>query len=216
MDALHSVCGKLRGRTVGEILQDGPRYVRKQLLLRLRGAYYRRKFHGSSSKIAKRRRAALDRLEEDSTVLFLCHGNICRSPFAERYAHQQIDAREINGITVESSGLLDQSGRQSPPNARTAASSRDVALNDNYSTQASTELIDRADLILLMDYRNYHDFTTRFPDAADRMFLLGIFDDHEEIPIVDPYSEALEAFSTSYDRIISSVDGFLDAFESRR
>lgn len=215
MDSLHSVYEKLRGRTVSEILQDGPRYVQQQLRSSLRGAYYRKKFHGSSSKIARQRRAAIDRLKEDSTILFLCHGNICRSPFAERYARQQIEERDIDGITVESSGLIDQSGRQSPPSARTAASSLGVTLNDNYSTQASTEIIDRSDLILLMDYRNYHDFTTRFPVAADRMFLLGIFDASEEIPIVDPYNDALEAFTASYDRIISSVDNLLDTVESR-
>jgi hypothetical protein len=42
-----------------------------------------------------------------------------------------------------------------------------------------------------MDYSNYYNFTTHFPTAADRMFLLGIFDDHEDIPVSDPYNDAL-------------------------
>ena len=162
-----------------------------------------------------RRRAALDKLEEDSTVLFLCHGNIYRSPFAERYARQQLETREIDGITVESAGLRNQPYLRSPSNARTAASQQGVDLVDNYSTQANAELIEWADLIFLMDYRNYHDFTTRFPDAADRMFLLGIFDDHEEVPIGDLYRDTPKAFRASYERIVSSVDGLLDAFETR-
>lgn len=66
-----------------------------------------------------------------------------------------------------------------------------------------------------MDYRNYHDFTTRFPSAADRMFLLGIFADHEEILISDPYRDSLEAFDTAYEQIVAGVDQLLDGAEAR-
>lgn len=163
----------------------------------------------------ERRRAALATLKNGSTILFLCHGNICRSPFAERYTRQQLEARELNGITVTSSGLRDQGDKQSPANARTAARRWGIDLTDNGSTHANAEVIEQADLILLMDYRNYHNFTTQFPDAADRMFLLGIFDDREEIPISDPYRDTLEAFGHSYDRIVASVNGLLDTFKSR-
>lgn len=214
MDSLHSAYAKLKRTSVSEILQNGPRYVQKQLFLRIQEAYYGGRLHATASRVTERRRAALNTLEEGGTILFLCHGNICRSPFAEQYTRQQLEDREIDGISVESSGLRYQPGRRSPPNARTAADRRDVDLDDNSSTQANTALIEQADLIFLMDYRNYHNFTTRFPDASDRMFLLGIFDDQEEIPISDPYSDTLEAFGTSYDRIISCVDRSLDAFET--
>jgi protein-tyrosine phosphatase len=164
----------------------------------------------------ERRRAALNKLEKDSTILFLCHGNICRSPFAERYARRQLQTREIDDITVESSGSLAQPDQRSPPNACTAANQHGVDLTDNYSTQANIKSIESADLILLMDYRNYHDFTTTFTKSTDKMFLLGIFDDHETIPISDPYGDTLETFRISYERIASSIDGILDAFETQQ
>lgn len=206
---------KIKGRSVGEILNNGPRYVRKELFLRLQKVYTRRNLHRTTPQIMERRRAALDTLKNGGTILFLCHGNICRSPFAERYTRQQLAARGLNGITVTSSGLLDHGDQQSPLNARTAARRWGVDLTDNGSTHANAEAIEQADLILLMDYRNYHNFTTQFPDAADRMFLLGIFDDREEVPISDPYRDTLEAFGRSYDRIVASVNGLLDTFESR-
>lgn len=215
MGRIRSVYDDAKGHSVADILSNGPQYVRRKLRLSLRRRYHRRNLHGNPRQIAERRRGALERLRNGGTILFLCHGNICRSPFAARYTEQQLEARGLSGISVESAGLRDQPDRRSPPNARTAATRRGVALDENYSTQADAALLERADLILLKDYRNYHDFTTRFPTAADRMFLLGIFDDDAAVAIDDPYGDSLAAFETSYDRIIASVDALLDAFESR-
>lgn len=215
MDSPYSIYTKLRKYPISDVLRSGPSYVRNQLLLRVQELWYRRQLHATSSQVAERRRAALDRLEGEGTVLFLCRGNICRSPFAERYTRQQLEARGIDEITVESSGFCEQPDRRSPPAARRTASRYGVRLDKNRSTQADSELLDRAALIWVMDYRNYHNFTRRFPDATDRMFLLGIFDGRAKIPISDPYQDTPETLKTSYDRIVSSVNGFLDAFESR-
>ena len=213
--SLHKLYNKLTSRSTSEILQNGPSYVRQQVRQRARDVYYRRKLHGNPARIAQRRRAALDRITPESTVLFLCHGNICRSPFAERYMRQQLKARGIDGITVTSAGLLEQPDRRSPPNARTAANGHGIALETNAATRADAELLEQADLILLMDYRNYHDFTTRASAAADKMFLLGLFDAHESIPIDDPHHDTLAGFERSFERIVDSVDGLLEAIESR-
>lgn len=47
------------------------------------------------------------------------------------------------------------------------------------------------------------------------MFLLGIFDDCEDVPISYPYNDTIDTFHTCYERIASSVDGLLDALETR-
>lgn len=209
---LFFVYQKLRENPAQNLLYNSPQYALRQL----RKAYYQRKLHANETKIAERRCAALEKLTTDSTILFLCHGNICRSPFAERYTRQELETRKLSGISVTSAGLLHQPEQQSPPNARTAARCRGVDLTDNCSDQIDIKSVEQADLILLMDYRNYHNFTARFPDAADRMYFLGIFDDSEGIAISDPNNDTLDAFEHSYDRIIFSVDGLLDEFESRQ
>lgn len=213
MHTARSIYLKLKGRSVRSVLRNGPEYVRGQLLWAARTRYYRRKLHGNAARVRERRRAALRRLRgEESTVVFACHGNICRSPFAEQYARQRLKERGIDGIRVESTGFIDNAHPRSPPEARAAADRRGVSLDDHRSRQADAQRLDRADLVLVQDYRNYHNYTTRFPEAADQTFLLGVFGDHPEIAVSDPFGEPRAAFENAYDRIAANVDALLDAY----
>lgn len=215
MRTARSIYLKLKGHSVGDVLRDGPRYARDQLLWAARTRYYRRKLHGNAARVRERRRAVLQRLRGESTVVFACHGNICRSPFAERYARQRFEERGIDGIRVESTGLIDNAHPQSPPEARAAADRRGVSLDDHRSRQADAEQLASADLVLVADYRNYHNYTTRFPEVAARTFLLGVFGDGSEIAVSDPFGESRAAFEDAYGRIADSVDALLDAYTAR-
>lgn len=215
MHTARSIYLKLKGRSVRDVLRDGPEYVRAQLLWAARTRYYRWTLHGTAARTRERRRAALEKLDGGGTVLFGCHGNICRSPFAERYARDQLDARGVDDLDVESVGFIDNSRPESPPKARAAARRRGVNLAGHRSRQADAQRLERADLVLLADYRNYHRYATRFPEAADRLFLLGVFGDNSRIAVSDPYGGSSADFENAYDRLAASIDAFLDAYAAR-
>ncbi len=176
---------KLRENSLGDILSEGPGYLRNELALKGREIYYRRALHSDPGTANRRRRAAVDRALTGDTVLFLCHGNICRSPFAARYARQQLQPEGEGDVTVESAGLSDLSGAASPADAQRIAARHGIDLGDYRSEFVDDDLITSANLVLLMDYRNYHDLATRYPSATDRTFLLGIFGGDPQID--DPY-----------------------------
>ena len=103
-------------------------------------------------------------------VLFLCHGNICRSPVAEQMAR-----RALPGYNFSSAGFHPKSGRPSPMHVQQAARSLGFDLSALRSHTVSTEMVEKADLIILMDERNLSDFNQQFPGALQKVFLLGMF-----------------------------------------
>src|SRR5262245_55242849 len=78
-------------------------------------------------------------------VLVLCHGNICRSPFAEAL----LTAR-IPGLEVRSAGLHAADGHPADPSAVACAQRMGVSLAAHRSARVTAELVAWADLVLVM------------------------------------------------------------------
>jgi protein-tyrosine-phosphatase/predicted ATP-grasp superfamily ATP-dependent carboligase len=110
------------------------------------------------------------RLQFGRKVLFLCHGNICRSPVAEQMAR-----REMPGYNFSSAGFHPESGRPSPIYLQQAARALGFDLSALRSNTVSPQMVEEADLIILMDVRNLSDFRQQFPAAIQKVLLLGMF-----------------------------------------
>jgi protein-tyrosine phosphatase len=212
MSTLDTISNKVADKSLTEIIRKSPRFVQKQLIRRSRRLYYYQKLHATPAKRSARRATATDRLTGDDTLLFVCHGNICRSPFAEWYARQELDNRGIEGVTVDSTGFQSPSDPTSPQDAVTMARNWDVDLTSHRSVQTDVESLEMADLVLLMDYKNYHDMTTTFPEFTDRIFFLRLFDHAEEMELTDPYKNGTDAFETVYEQITHCIDAMLDEY----
>lgn len=150
---------------------------------------------------------ALADLPDDPHVLFLCFGNICRSPLAERYLRARLAERGFDSVTVSSSGFFRREDRSSPETAVDAASDLGVDLSPHRSDRVTERQIQEADLILLMDVRNYYQLRREFD--ADGYFL-GAFTDGD-VEISDPYGTSYDAFQTVYGEVTAAVDAFVDA-----
>lgn len=155
---------------------------------------------------------AVRSLSTDPTVLFLCHGNICRSPLAERYARKYLEDRDVDRFTVDSAGFIEREGRPSPEFAVEAARAYGVDLSEHRSKRVTRDLLDRSDAVFLMDTKNYCQLRTEFDGAADRAYFLEPFrdDDGEAFEIDDPYGQSTEAFEVAYDGVTDAVDGLLE------
>jgi protein-tyrosine phosphatase len=204
---------KLEGKTVEELLRAAPKFLRDVFERRTVEAYFRSTLHATPTARARRRQSATERLREAEELLFLCHGNICRSPFAERYARRRLDKCGIGSLEVDSAGAVEMNDPRSPRLARTVAGDYGVELDDHRSVRATAEAVDAADLVLVMDYRNYRTYTTRYPDAADRTFLLGVFQEGRAIQITDPHGYDRKVFASVYADVVSGVESLLDAYE---
>lgn len=136
-------------------------------------------------------------------VNFLCLGNICRSPFAERYARHVFPGDEM---TIDSAGLSPFENRPSPPPAIDMAQTFEVELESHVSRRADTNALARSDLIFVMDHANYYLLSSRFPAAIDRTYFLAPLTRSDTIAIPDPHGAERDTFATTYETIVTAID----------
>ena len=151
---------------------------------------------------AMRRRAAVAEMRarpRPRSVLVLCYGNICRSPFAEEVLRRHLAPA---GVVVQSAGLFGP-GRPSPAAALEAARHHGVDLSAHLSRGFTASFGRQADLIVVMDAAQRRAVCTRFGLSPRNVLLLGDFDPLpiERREIRDPVDQPVAVFATVYDRI---------------
>lgn len=163
---------------------------------------------------------ALRDLPPDGRVLFLCAGNICRSPLAERYAARRVDAADAD-LDVDSAGLVKREGRSSPEFAVEEAARYGVDLSDHRSVCVSADALADADLVFVMDMYNYRRLRAEYPEAMDRTYFLDAVEGvggnaaspgvpavvrRASYEIPDPVNADRGTFRRVYDDVVAAVD----------
>jgi protein-tyrosine-phosphatase/predicted ATP-grasp superfamily ATP-dependent carboligase len=162
-------------RTIKEVLRPGRRRPDESRQLGLRAA----------AELLRMRALRTMGLERDSargeiagarSVLFVCDGNIIRSPMAEALLRKHL----ANGtgqpppITVSSAGMIANPEEPADSRARLVAAEFGVALDAHRPRRLTREMLDQADVIFLMDRLNEARMRVMYPDAKNKMFLLGV------------------------------------------
>lgn len=152
-------------------------------------------------------------------ILFVCMGNICRSPTAEGVFRHFLSERSGLEIEIDSAGTHDYHLDQ-PPDRRAieAARRRGIDLSSLRARRVRTEDFERFDLILAMDRGNYADLQAMAPILyRDRIRLfmefakdLGV----SEVP--DPYYGGVTGFEEVLDLLEHASMRLLDELEKRR
>ena len=148
--------------------------------------------------------------ESPGKLLFLCHGNICRSPFAAALAQ-----RILPGITIESAGAYSISDRPCDPAIIAEARLAGIDLSRFGSRTVSEQQLRDADLILVMDTKNYDWVRQRHPEALAHTTMLGLFASAPSINIDDPYGKPLPEVAKTCKKIASAVEGVAMAIRQR-
>jgi protein-tyrosine-phosphatase/predicted ATP-grasp superfamily ATP-dependent carboligase len=160
-----------------------------------------------AARLHRRNLARLRSRPQDARrVLFLCQGNICRSPLAERMAR-----RIMPGWDFASAGFHPELGRPVPQVVQTIARSFEFDLSEAGSKEVTREAVDAADLVLVMDLGNLKTFTRLFPQARDKVLFLGMFAEPPgEIP--DPYDANFQQTLMILQKIEMGIAGLAEAF----
>lgn len=162
---------------------------------------------------ARDARAAVRQLPSEPAVTFLCLGNICRSPLAERYFSERLSDSDYDCATVRSAGFIEKEGRSSPSAAVSVAGEFGVDLTDHRSQCVDSDLLRESDLLLLMDARNYRHLKGGYADELDKACFLKSFVSDDGFEIEDPYSADEATFRRIYGEVTDAVDGFVTALE---
>ena len=149
----------------------------------------------------KRLEARLSRARAPRSILFVCHGNLYRSPYAAAALTHMLRFRQ-SPLRVMSAGFRGPD-RPTPPEAVTEARTRDVDLSDHRSQLVTHALIDDASWIFVMNASQRDAIATLRGNAVRRVFVLGDLDPEriETREIVDPQGSGVKTLKRCYDRI---------------
>lgn len=150
-------------------------------------------------------RALLQRLEATGgprKIVFLCYGNICRSPLAAALAEQR-----LRGVDIDSAGFHQHEGRSCPEKIQRIGNSFGVDLSAHRSRRVTAELLANADLVIAMDKENLNCLGSEFSSVMERTTLLGLFGNPPALAIADPYLADEVITHRICEQVRSSVEG---------
>jgi protein-tyrosine phosphatase len=154
------------------------------------------------------------------SVLFVCLGNICRSPLAEAVFRSVVEESELTGrIRIDSAGTSGYHAGD-PPDRRTA----EVALRRGVRVEGASRQVQRSDLdrfdhIVVMDQENLRN-VRRLAGGGDHAAEIHLFRDFDpdadgdrEVP--DPYYGGPDGFENVHDLVDRSARGLLEHLRER-
>lgn len=142
-------------------------------------------------------------------ILFLGHGNICRSPMAEFIMKDLVKKADLEQkIIIESAATgTEEIGNPVYPPARRKLAEHRIDCSGKRARQLQNSDYEKYDLLIGMDYANLRDmYRICGGDFADKMHLLMDFTDHPG-EVADPWYT--DDFDTAWRDVMDGCQGLL-------
>lgn len=152
-------------------------------------------------------------------LLFVCLGNICRSPSAEGIMNYLLQQEQLtHAFQCDSAGTSGFHIGAAPDRRMAAAGLRQGIVLTGNSRQVQPEDFANFDLILAMDRQNYEDLVTLNPDShyASKIRLMCDFcTEHTDKNVPDPYYGGASGFDYVIDLLMDACQGLLHELQQQ-
>lgn len=139
-------------------------------------------------------------------ILFICTGNTCRSPMAEFIFNEKSLEKDLSH-KAKSAGIY-SGGEYASENSIKVMSEKNIDITNHISRQVSRELIDWADLILVMG-NSHLEILFEYFECREKTFLFKNFVSGIKDDIYDPYGGNMDTYRITRDEIEDLVDNLL-------
>lgn len=150
-------------------------------------------------------------LKNIKSVLFICMGNICRSPSAEAVFRHKAKEQGLS-LKIDSAGTVGAHAREKPDHrAQKVGVERGYSFDGIKARKVTAQDFEDFDLILAMDNANLDDLKEVAPVHLQHkaLLFLDFAKNHEESEVPDPYYGGANGFRFVLDLVEDASDGLL-------
>ena len=144
-------------------------------------------------------------------ILFVCDGNICRSPLAAEYLRHRAVREGLSHLLVDSAGVLGIEGAPAAPLSIEVASNAGLDLTRHRSRGVTIADMRTVDLVVAMTLAQLDALERRYPASGQRRLLLRAFEDGPNPcggapELSDPVAGPIEGYRRAFAIIRTCVD----------
>jgi RpiB/LacA/LacB family sugar-phosphate isomerase len=143
-------------------------------------------------------------------ILFICTGNVCRSPMAEGMLRHMLRGRDDIQVTSAGLGALD--GLRATDAAAEVVAELGIDISSHVSQSLNGDLVQQADFIFVMTHQHQDALQTLFPSASEKTFLVREFEGAragENKDIADPIGQSIEIYRRTRDQIRDALPSLI-------
>ena len=147
-------------------------------------------------------------------ILFICMGNICRSPLAEGlFLHRLRERSLADRFEVDSAGTGGWHAGNPPDERSSDVAARNGVTLVSQARQVVNDDFEHFDLLVCMDDQNVQELLEMNcpPDRIRNLMSYAPDSDHDHVP--DPYYGGADGFELMYRLIDAAVLGLIDSFD---
>ena len=150
----------------------------------------------------------INKVVEKKSVLFVCTGNTCRSVIAEALLKKMLRDNHRDDVEVFSAGVSAISGASASQSAKDILAREGINVSAHLSRETTREMLQKSDLILVMERVHESAILKLAPEVKNRVFLLKEFAkiDENNLDIEDPMGKSTEFYEKTFASIKEALE----------